>query len=649
MTIVANSRTILGMRLLAIVGTFALFWFNLLNLPFSPVTPEIDSSWCGALIHFSAQGLQYGKDIIFTYGPLSHLMSFVYTGELFTARVIWEFLSKSAFAAILTVTVIHLPRLWRVPFALFVAFFIWADPIADALHFLIFTCVAMALFKGAERPHVIVLAALLLAICSLFKFTYFLLAVVLVGLVIAHFCFHRKLVAAAILATSFAASFLFAWHLAGQNFGNLPAYIRMSWEICIGYKEAMAYPAASNAVVVLGLSAVILSFGLCAYIFFERPAWRVLCAPVFISGSLYLSWNRAFVRADDHVLSFFALCPVSLLVLWLVAEVNPRTRRIGFTVNAIVFALCLAGLWIQRPAVITNGLVDARDRLRWAWEGLTDTGGVKRQLDKKLAVARSEYALPRVQAEVRDDTIDVLGYQQGIAILNQFNYTPRLVFQSYSAYTPALIDANTAFYASAHQPAYVLMKLQPIDERYSTSEDAGVLRHVLNGYRFLFQENEYLLWKKVRSSSLPALDSQTQIGRMGEEIRLPVAESLWIELDVRASFRGKLRATLYKPPEVQICTTDSTGKNICRRLIPSMARRGFLLSPAIADADELIATAAGENSRSVHSLLIRVAKNDRRFFEKEFTYRIAQLPSPTPPRPSGAGSGASTSVFTLVE
>ncbi len=59
-----------------------------------------------------------------------------------------------------------------------------------------------------------------------------------------------------------------------------------------------------------------------------------------------------------------------------------------------------------------------------------------------------------------------------------------------------------------------------------------------------------------------------------------------------------------------------------------MARRGFLLSPAVADADQLIATAAGENTRSVNSLMIRVAKNDRKFFEKEFTYHVVPLAAP---------------------
>ena len=62
------SAILLGLALI-------LLWLDLFSLPQGPVSQALDSSWCGALIHFSTLKLQFGKDVIFTYGPLAHLIS----------------------------------------------------------------------------------------------------------------------------------------------------------------------------------------------------------------------------------------------------------------------------------------------------------------------------------------------------------------------------------------------------------------------------------------------------------------------------------------------------------------------------------------------------------------------------------------------
>src|SRR5205807_4967665 len=133
--------------LVALLGlVFCFLWLELFSLPLSAVSPALDSSWCGALIHFAELKLQFGRDVIFTYGPLAHLISFVYTGELFTARVLWEFASKTVFAAILCASIISLPKIWRPIFFLLVLLFIWIDPISDALYFLVLLCFSSSLF-----------------------------------------------------------------------------------------------------------------------------------------------------------------------------------------------------------------------------------------------------------------------------------------------------------------------------------------------------------------------------------------------------------------------------------------------------------------------------------------------------------------------
>src|SRR5207253_2827255 len=82
----------------------------------------------------------------------------------------------------------------------------------------------------------------------------------------------------------------------------------------------------------------------------QRRPLRALFFVLFLVSEIILVWNRALVRADDHVLSFFCLCPAILLTTWLVATPGPKSRRIAFGVNLIIFVLCLSGIALQRPA-----------------------------------------------------------------------------------------------------------------------------------------------------------------------------------------------------------------------------------------------------------------------------------------------------------
>lgn len=614
---------------IALLGLgFVLLWVNLFELPKAPVWPSLDPSWCGAIIHFSALKLQFGKEVIFTYGPLAHLVSFVYTGELFTARVIWEYASKTLFAAILCAAIVSLPKVWRLPFFLFVLLFIWVDPISDALYFLVVTCVTALLFRhGVSRPYLNAFAGALFAVCALIKFTYFILcAFTLVPLVFYYLSSQRR-AGAVTLVASFVSCVLLCWGLAGQEYGNFPAFLVASFEISIGYKDAMGLPAGSGWVVAAGLAAAGLSLAQCALIFGRERCLPVLCIVLFYAGETFLSWNRAFVRADDHVLSFFALCPVALVTLWIAAKPTGFIKRIGYAINALVMLVCLAGIFLQKPTEVTGVIPETISRLRAACRTAASPGSTQQRLHRQLLRAKSRNALPQVRAAVGNETIDVFGYEQGIALLNDLNYTPRPVFQGYSAYRPRLIAANTAFYFSSQAPAFVLVKLQSIDQRHPALDDAAVLRELLFNYTPLFEEREYTLWQRISAPKpiTPApFSSRTLV--FDEICPLPNDKSVWVELEVMPSIRGRLLSLLYKPPPVEIHVNDSREGQKVHRLIPSMSSTGFIINPPLETDRDVLLNTLGETESSAVSFLVHVPRKSRRFFQRRVVCRLAVLP-----------------------
>jgi hypothetical protein len=620
------------LSLLSLTIVFCLLWLDLFSLPFSAVNPELDSSWCGALIHFAQLKLQFGRDVIFTYGPLSHLTSFVYTGELFKTRVLWEFASKTIFAALLCASIVSLPKIWRSIFFLFVLLFIWIDPISDALYFLVFTCVAAALFRQENsRISLLIFAGGLFGVCSLIKFTYFLLALFTIGAVVLFYLFERRPKQALALPAAFLLSLLVSWRLAGQAFGSWPLYLVNSVQICFGYKEAMGTPAASDWIVAAGVAALMLGLIQCSLLVVDSPRLSTVCLALFFFGTAVLSWTRAFVRADDHVLSFFAFFPEASLLIWVRAGPRPTIKRFGYGLNVAIFAVCLAGMTLQRPSVLKQAFPDAVSQMTRTWREVTSLRSTTDRLRSQLAELRSANDLPRVRAEIRNETIDVFGYQQGVALLNRFNYTPRPIFQGYSAYTPRLIAANTAFYSSAHAPAYVLSKFQPIDERYPTSEDAGVLLQLLYNYTPLFEERGFTLWKRIAEPK-PLLPHPllTRSLLINEVCEIPSKGNVWVEIDFPKSIRGRIRNLIYKPPPIEIHTTNQEGRRFVHRLVPSMSSTGFIMNPQLETTRDLLGSAIGDPTNSVVSFLVDVSRQSRRYFARNFTCRISSLPERLP-------------------
>ena len=618
-------------RAVWVVPAFCLFWLDLISFPLSPVGPETDSSWCGALIYFAARGLQFGKDVVFTYGPFGHLISFVYTGDLFGSRISWELASETLFAGLFCIAMLRLQPMPRAIFFLFVLLFVRADPIADALYFIVIASFFAVLLLSPKRPAIslLIVAAVLIAIASLIKFTYFVLALFFLLNACAFYVAERQLKRAALMVAAYVLSALLCWAIAHQQFTSVWSYLRNSLEITIGYKNAMGIPASSVGVVFAGLTALTLSFAQYALNFWSRRSWRQVFPAMFFAGATFLSWNRAFIRADDHVLSFFATCAPILLLSH--AGLHSAARRRGLIngLSILVVVACITGIYLQRPTLVTGCLTLFSDRTQLNWSVLRRLPHFRRDLDQQLSRAKAIHALPRVKTAVGKATIDVFGYEQGVALLNELNYTPRPVFQGYSAYTSALAEMNGSFYASRHAPSYVLLKLQPLDERYPTLDDARTLLEILYNYAPLFNERGYSLWKRIDNPQPIQLHTIiTRTISFGEEVTIPSAKPAWLELAIDPSPFGFLVGALYKPPITYISAKDRYGTERRYRLITEMARCGFIINPELEAFRDLLYFVAGRQTVGMESFTISSPLQGMAFFHQPIQYRLATLPKP---------------------
>jgi hypothetical protein len=266
----------------------------------------------------------------------------------------------------------------------------------------------------------------------------------------------------------------------------------------------------------------------------------------------------------------------------------PGNRRIavwtGRTCGIVCCVLALLLVYWKEANHFKNLIGGSAARFGRNVQALVNPVGYVREMDSNFDAERDRAQLPRLRQTIGNSTVDVFGQSQAYALFNDLNYRPRPVFQSYCAYTPALMELNNRAFASNAAPDFVLFKLEAIDGRFPPLEDAPLLRTLLSDYKPVDAEGSFLLLKH-QTSSVPQMELLREgVVRVGEPIT--VAEygdsDLWLEISLAPTAKGRLREILYKPSEVYLAVmTQPTQQAPVFRAPVSMLAAGFLASPIL--------------------------------------------------------------------
>lgn len=602
-------------------------WLQLFSFPIAVVSPALDSSWAASLVYFAERGVQFGHDVIFSYGPLGYLVSESYIGtKISSARIVWTFAAPTMLTIVAVTAIAHLSWRWRIATALYMLLFFRADLSIDSFYFFAAFAIALLLLRYGIHTPTTNTAGALFGVISLIKVSYLLASVSALLPVLLFYGARRAAAAAGILLASFATGFLLAWGLTGQALANLPAFLAAWSQVASGYKEAMGLPVANLWVLITGGVCLAVAIALCTSLVLRRRASHGLAAGVLLAAATYLAWNRGFIRADDHVTHFFSVVP-PLASLAVTLENQQRRKSLAQQIAlALLFATGVAGVCAQHNSNVTRSVAEFAGRSFRATYALLRLPAIEPSLQTQFAEQTQRLALPRVKQEVGSARVDVFGYEQGIAIINALNYTPRFAFQSYSAYTQDLSAANAAFYASPAAPEYVLMKVQTIDDRYPAGDDSLALLEVMKRYEPLFEEGGYWLWRRSNLSRAFALRkmARPQI-HFGDELDLPDSAPVLLDFRFRKSITGRFFNLLYKPPVMSLRIRGAAGDVHRYRLIPSMATSALIVSPEMRDAADLVNLERGFDGRRTKSIAVEVDPRQRWFYRSRVSCRISVL------------------------
>ena len=551
----------------------------LIFVPFSPSFPleQLDASWRYATNYALGHGFQFGKDVIFTSGPLS----FLYTRQYYPGCYALTLVLSTLIIAAVMIGGWSVARRSRRTLILALPLLLAQAPDFDAVFLFVPLILLWVVCQSAEGRAKTALLIFLTALCALLPLVKGSFAVAVLALCAAAFVLdvrYRPLRGAG-LAGLFAATLSVAWLACGQAPSTFADYVASEAQIVSGYTDAMSQPGPAWQPILFALAAVaILALG---SVGLYR---RTIACVLSLALTLFLCFKAGFVRQDGHVL----IASSALLLAGLLVTLAGRGRAASMALPLGMAAWCLIS-WPYAAVDIASDVeraADAAGRSAGAIHALaTDRGGGRRRFDEALAGVHARHPL-----DVISGTADLYPTDVAVVLANGLDWAPRPVIQSYSAYTNQLAELNAESLARPGAPDTILFQVASIDGRYPALDDGRSWPALAARYRPVGRRGEYVELQKrgtVAETGIGASVVDREVG-LGEKVAIP-SGPIWAEIDLAPTATGRLVSAAYKLPLLTLTIKYMNGSSRDFRFIASVGKAGFLLSPTVEKAATLLA------------------------------------------------------------
>lgn len=595
--------------------------------PFTPALPllGLDASWVAAMGEAADEGLRWGTDVAFTYGPASPLVSAYFNAAYLsvtlplllatclTLGACTVLLAVSAGPAVLAGTVVATGLIMALSIG-------YPDSVFLVLPALPFLIVLSRDRPGPVTVAVAVATAFAVGMIGMAKMSFPLAALPLFLLGDAAAVARRR---TPVLTLPCGLGFLAADLLYGQSLADLPGFLRQQGEVVAGYSEAMAAHGSRGELFAFLFACalfVVLSLAVECTARPPRSGSRV-AVPLGLAWVLLVLFKAGFVRQDDHTLIAWHGIALAAAVT-ASARFRPARPRLAAAVSlAAVAGAALFGLSLVGPSATPGD--------RWAAAAAAGrrifAAGPAAQAAAAVDLARNPTAFADARRAEKAQrwrelaalapmpllkgTVDVIPSQQSRVMASGLDYRPRPSFQEYSTYTPALIAANRAFLEGPGAPEWVLFGPESgfgamtLDLRYPNLTEGGLWLDLLRAYRPERHVGDLVALRR-RDVPVPLVLGEPRSSDVGFGDVVPVApvsggagiRAMFATLDVRPTPLGRLVAFLYKPPPLTIAIRFRDGHERRYRFLSGIGAPGFVLSPLVDNASEFEELADGAPS-----------------------------------------------------
>ncbi len=579
-------------------------------VPFQPAMPcgGLDPSWVFAMNQAVAQGAVFGRDIIFTYGPYASIFTRTYHPAT-DGLMVWSSLYLGLSFGLAGVLNFRGSR-WYLQLLLLLAL-AGIVPALDLFRYYPLL-VGVYVFRSAanasagrlnslRRPLLLVALFGPFGLLPLIKGTLVILCLQIVALSVVLLASRREWKNAAVAGLSPLLSLPALWVLSGQPISALPRYFAEMIPIVSGYTEAMFSSGRAVEIFLYTIAAAALLW----VVFREVRAATVEKAVLWLMFAtvLFMAFKEGFVRHDAHAMASATLIVLAALLVGSLCDFG----RILY----VPFIACFVWLCIDAHYVRTDTqrfLSSISSTYLSAWNGLTTPAARRARLrhdfQKAIAKIKADVALP-----VLPGTTDIYSYDQSYLLASDNRWNPRPVIQSYSAYTPALVEKNRAHLTGKNAPDNLIFAVQQIDGRMPSLDDGASWPVILSNYEPAGSTSGFLvLRRRTHNGQLSECALSAGKHSFGDVVNLPPRSArVFAKVNISQSLLGKLANTLFKPSKLKITLNMEDGSQKTYRIVAGMAKTGFLISPLVENTNEfglLYANGDGLAKKNVKSFVI---------------------------------------------
>lgn len=554
----------------------------------------IDNSWRIALEMAYQKGLVFGKDIIYTYGPLGRLTQRI---GIETSNFELFLFDLFCFANVGFLLYQFLPKPLKL-YQIFIHFSFFLLITSIYGEWLSFTLFYISIFSGLlylkKQNHYLLIHAILMGVINFYiKANYGVIALGFVFILLIYAFCSKRLSLQNLFLYLFGSSILLIF-LAFLLKTDLVSYFVSSIQIIKGYNESQSF-FPTDRLQAVASSYLVFALFFIVFIGFILKTLKNKDFSVpnldnfFVLGCVavcsFVLLKYAFVRADDgHLMSFVRSASLPFLLLCFFSS-EKWIKQSGWALvalNLLSYIIFYQAIYGKITFPILGNLLTKNYILPEYFQSI---------LKKNEPTYNPSYP-KEVLSIIGNKTVDLVPNEISEIYLNQLNYNPRPIIQSYQAYNEFLDNKNQEKYLSNTAPDFVVYGIESTDDKYALGDETLTTLALLQHYEPIKSWKNRLLLKKTEVvKSLKLIHQKTHIWQLGKsfEVKADTSKNIVSVIKVKTSYNwfGKLLNLFFQPPQLRMELKTEDGKWSNYRTVPILLNKGLIISTKIDSVEEM--------------------------------------------------------------
>jgi hypothetical protein len=370
---------------------------------------------------------------------------------------------------------------------------------------------------------------------------------------------------------------------------DLPNYLASSVHVIGSYNDAM-YLENSTLKIVVGIC-VLIVFVLYSLtnlkIIFSKSAYALsyfICMCV-----LFILFKHGFVRHQGYG---FLYPPLTLiLAIFLIHFFTPTELKLFKLLYLILIPSSIiisSLLFIENIDITRPFLFNVKNKtlnfisLKLYHKRYVSPERKATGIDK----ANSSIILPKkIKDEIGKSTTDIVPHIVSMIYDNKLNYNPRPGIQTYANYDAYLDEKGYTKYTSQNKPEYIIYCAEnynndaSIDNRYPFFDETRTKIAMLENYTIIDSFENQLILKSGNRNPLIYSNSRPLTYKLNTEFEIEKSKDLVLmKFDLSYSNLGKIIRFFYQPPSLKVRFTLDDGKQYTFKIIIGLLSEGVIVN-----------------------------------------------------------------------